>query len=343
MPLNYAYEKRLQVGYIGTGEHSYRHILPCLRYVPIELVAMADHNTERGVAVARQFGARRFYPNHKALLGKEKLDALLVVVGPDAQGRPRYPEIAADALSAGLHVWVDAPPCASANDIRAYTDACLRARRYIMTGFRRMFAPAYVKAKELLARPDFGKTLGFSLHYPMIFAKDTSFLRFVHPYSVLVYLFGEAQSFSLLRSEPSGMMTLLFRFRDVVGNLVLTGAPEARDAWERLEIYGTGGWIAVEGGARVTYQPYGARSSAGWEDPLGSGAEAPRLWQANVASEGYLDGGILINGYVGCLRHFAEQLLQGEPPRYGNLVEMLHIMTVHDKILTAQEGTWVAI
>ena len=343
MPLNYAYEKRLQVGYIGAGEHSYRHILPCLRYAPIELVALADHNTERGVAVARQFGARRFYPNHKALLNKETLDALLIVVGPDAQGRPRYPEIAADALAAGLHVWIDAPPCASANDIRTYTDACLRSRRYIMTGFRRMFAPAYVRAKDLLARPDFGKAVGFSLHYPMAFSKDTSFLRFVHPYSLLVYLFGEAQGFTLVRSDPPGVMTLLLRFREVVGSLTLTGAPTPHDAWERLEIYGTAGWISVEGGTRVLYQRYAASAPGDWEDPLGAEASAQRVWLPTLASEGHLDGGLLMNGYVGCLRHFAEQLLKGEPPRYGNLVEMLHIMTAHDKILTAQEGAWVSI
>ncbi len=343
MPLNYAYEKRLQVGYIGAGEHSYRHILPCLRYAPIELVALADHNTDRGLAVARHFGARRFYPNHKALLAKEKLDALLIVVGPDAQGRPRYPEIAAEALTAGLHVWIDAPPCASASDIRTYTDACLRSRHYIMTGFRRMFAPAYVKAKELITRPEFGKAVGFSLRYPLAFSKDASFLRFVHPYSLLVYLFGEAQGFTLLRSEPTGAMTILLRFREAVGNLVLTGAPAARDAWERLEIFGTAGWVAVEGAAQVIFQSYGSGAPRDREDPLGPEALAPRVWQPDFTAEGHLDGGLFMSGYVGCLRHFAEQLLRGEPPRYGNLIEMLHIMTAYDKILTAQEGAWVTI
>ena len=111
MSLNYEYEKRLRIGYIGAGQHSFRNILPCFQYAPIELVALTDHHTERGLAVARQFGAQRFYPNHKAMLAKEKdLDAIFIVVGPDAKGRPRYPELAAESLRAGFHTWIDAPP-----------------------------------------------------------------------------------------------------------------------------------------------------------------------------------------------------------------------------------------
>ena len=58
MLLNHEYDRKIRVGYIGSGEMSFRNILPCFHYTPIDLVAMADHNTDRGLAVARQFGAR---------------------------------------------------------------------------------------------------------------------------------------------------------------------------------------------------------------------------------------------------------------------------------------------
>jgi hypothetical protein len=50
---------------------------------------------------------------------------------------------------------------------------------------------------------------------------------------------------------------------------------------------------------------------------------------------------LFLGGYVGCVRHFAERILAGEPPRYGNLVDMLHIMTIYDKLRDAKENTWI--
>jgi hypothetical protein len=41
------------------------------------------------------------------------------------------------------------------------------------------------------------------------------------------------------------------------------------------------------------------------------------------------------------LGYFAEQLLEGESPKRGNLVDILNIMTVHDKILRASERQWI--
>lgn len=336
MPLNYEYPQRLQVGYIGGGEHSYRHILPALRYAPIELLALADHNTARGLEVARQFGAKRFYPNHKALLAKEKLDAVLIVVGPDEAGRPRYPEIAAESLSAGLHTWVDAPPCSSAAEVKTFTDACLKGHKYVVTGFRRMFVPAYVKLSEIIADPAFGAS-SFVMHYvsaaPQA-APGALFLDFLQPYSALLRLFGEARGLSVLRKNQDWVVTL--RFRDVVGALHIR-SQAAGSAGERLEVIGAGGSVVVERGLRLVHH------RAGGQD-LEHLAEAVSLYgEPDLASTPLADASPVLSGYVGCLRHLSETLLQGEAPRHGNLVDMLHAMTVHDKLVAAKEETWVTL
>jgi predicted dehydrogenase len=348
MPLNYEYPKRLQVGYIGGGEHSYRHILPCLRYAPIELAALADHNTVRGLEVARQFGARRFYPNHKALLAKEKLDAVLIVVGPDQAGHPRYPEIAADALNAGLHTWVDAPPCSSAAEIKTYTDACLRGHKYIVTGFRRMFVPAYVKLSQIIAQPEFGGVSSFAMRYAATpppggqtdHGQSELLLDLLQPYSVLSRLFGEALGFSLLRSKAHDMVISL-RFREAVGTLHITGAEGPCSPGERLEVVGHSASAVVENGTRLVYYRPDVEGGVGrLAEPIDS---ASLLWEPDVARDGMLDAAPFLSGYVGCLRHFAEALLKDEPPRYGNLVDMLHVMTVHDKLVSAKDEVWVTI
>ena len=106
MLFNHEYQKRLRVGFIGAGEHSFRNILPCFQYLPIELVAMADHHPERGLPIARQFGAKRFYPNHEAMLAKEagNLDAVLIVAfKPDDPAG--YPSVCKGRFEVGDEVF----------------------------------------------------------------------------------------------------------------------------------------------------------------------------------------------------------------------------------------------
>jgi len=355
MPFNYEYDKKLRIGYIGAGEHSYRNILPCFQYAPIELVALADHHTERGLAVARQFGAKHFYPNHKAMLAKEAMDAVFIVVGPDADGRPRYPELAAETLRAGFHTWIDAPPCSSASEITPMTEACIASHKYIATGFKRMFAPAYLKVAQIIEDPSFGGVSSFSLRYPLALPpaeqrRDpkamAAFLDFVQPYSLLVRLFGECEGFTYLRSPVSGGVVINLRYRrGIVGTMHLTGGQAVTSPLERLEVVGNGANVVVENGIRlIYYRPGGSRGEATagrTESYIGPDETAPIIWEPEFSLGQLYNKQLFLEGYVGCIRHFAERLLVNEPPKQGNLVEMMHIMTVYDKIRNGKEGEWI--
>jgi len=356
MPLNYEYEKRLRVGYIGAGEHSVRSILPSFQYAPIELVALADHHPERGLAVARQFGAQRFYPNHKALLAKEELDAVFIVVGPDSEGRPRYVELAGDSLRAGFHTWIEKPPCASATEISRFAEACMVRKKYVATGFKKMFAPAYQKVAEIIADPRFGGVSSFSLRYPLTLPPEAErkdsramapFLDIVHPISLLLRLFGECQGLVYMRSENTGDLAISLRYhRGRVGTLHLTGGQASTGPLERLEVIGKGAHVVVENGIRLTY--YRAGGSRGDGEPgrsevfWGADEFAPITWEPEFSLGQLYNKQLFLEGYVGCVRHFAESLLAGNPPKLGNLVDMLHIMTVHDRIVQGKENTYIA-
>jgi len=357
MAYNYEYEKKLMVAFIGAGEHAIRNILPAFQYAPIELAALADHNVDRGLAVARQFGARRFYPNHKALIAKEQVDAIFIVAGPGPDGLPQYPQLAADTLSAGFHTWIDVPPCSTAQDIHAFTNACLKSHKYLTVGFRRRFAPAYARLAEIIKSEDFGPISSFSMRYPLSLPdKETRakkegmapFLSFFHPYALLLHLFGECEGFSFLRSSQTGGAVFSFRYRSgIVGTLHLTAGQAATSPTERLEVVGQGANVIVEDGARLRYYrrgSWGSMADVGRrESAIGDDDEAPIIWEPDLAL-GRLDNKMaFVQGYVGCIRHFAERLLQDEPPRHGTLVEILHIASILDKIRAGQEGQWIPV
>ncbi|MHB1293599.1 MAG: Gfo/Idh/MocA family protein [Anaerolineae bacterium] len=355
MRLNLDYEKKLRVGVIGAGEHCYRNILPCFQYAPIELVALSDLQAERGLAVARQFGARHFYPNHKTMLGKEELDAVFIVVGPDATGRPQYPDIAPDALRAGCHTWVDVPPCASAEDMNKFTNACMVKHKYLVTGFKKMFVPGYLKVAEIIADPAFGGVSSFSMRYPLTLPPEDQrndqaaiapFLSFLHPYSALTRLFGECEGLSYLRSKSTGDVAMNLRYRKgFVGTLHLCGSQAVTSPVERLEVIGSGANVVVENGVRLTYyRPGGSRGAlAGGnvETFMGPDESAPIVWEPDFSLGKVYNKQLFLEGYAGSVLQFAERLLDGEAPRYGNLVDMLHMMSLYDKIRRGKEQVWI--
>ncbi|MEA3406778.1 MAG: Gfo/Idh/MocA family oxidoreductase [Chloroflexota bacterium] len=357
MGYSYEYEKRLHVGYIGGGEYSYRNILPAFRYAPIDLVALVDTDKNRGLSVARQFGARHFYPNHKAMLAKEEMDAVFIVVGLDAEGHSRYPELADESLRAGFHTWIGTPPCTSSDDITTFTNACLPHHKYLMANFKKMFMPAYIKAASIIQDPDFGGVSTFSMRYPLSLptAEDRDddvamapFLEFVHPYSLLLRLFGECEGFTYMRSTLTGGVVMNIRYSSgLVGTLHLTGGQSLTSPLERLEIVGNDANLVVENGIRLLYYRPGGRrggteeESARQESFIGPDDAAPIIWEPEFSLGRLYNKQLFLQGYVGSITHFAQRILQGEPPVHGNLVDILHIMNVYDNIRHGQEDEWI--
>jgi predicted dehydrogenase len=356
---NFEYPRKLKIAYIGAGEHSIRNILPTFQYAPIELMAMADHDTERGLAAARMFGAKRFYPNHKALLAKEEgLDAVMIVVGPDEQGLPRYPELAAETLGAGLHTWVDAPPCVSAANVSIFTNACMKRRKYMAVGFRRAFAPAYLKAAELLDAGTLGHVTSYAMRFPLRLPGPPErrtdkgmapFLPFTSIIALLYGLFGEVEGLSMLRHEATGAGVITFAHKGgVVGSVHLAVGQASASPSERLEIVGTGANLVAESGLRlvcyrrdggVSPELLGRQEGYPAEDP----AHAPLFWEPRFEALEPATHQVALSGYLGSVRSFADQMLAGEPPQHGTLIEVLHVMTVFDRIHQGKEREWIAV
>ena len=65
---NFEYERRLRVGFIGCGGHSFRNIYPTFQYAPVDLVSGCDLSPERAAHYARRFGAERAYTSHRDML-----------------------------------------------------------------------------------------------------------------------------------------------------------------------------------------------------------------------------------------------------------------------------------
>ena len=136
IPEHLDYERAIRVGFVGCGSHAFRNIYSALQFLPVQLAAVCDLDMARATAFARQFGAEAAYNSVSAMLAHEGLDAVIVVTSYDEQGRPRYPEIAEQALAAGLHVWMEKPPAATTAETQAMQWVADAAGKNVVVGFK---------------------------------------------------------------------------------------------------------------------------------------------------------------------------------------------------------------
>ncbi len=144
---------------IGAGGHATRNIYPSLyRLEGVSIVANCDLREDAARAVAKRFGIARSYGDFHQMLKQERPDAAIVCTG--AAG---HATIAVELLNAGVHVYTEKPTASSLEGALKMLAAQRRSGKICMTAYKKRFAPAYVRAKELIESPDFGARGGLNI------------------------------------------------------------------------------------------------------------------------------------------------------------------------------------
>lgn len=349
-------ENHARVGFIGCGGHSFRWIYPSLQFCPIDLVATCDRVGDRAARYARQFGAERSYADHREMLAKEELDAVLIVTSYDAEGRPTYPPLAIDSMRAGCHAWMEKPPAASAAEIEEMIEVSRETGKFAMVGFKKCFFPAIEKAREIIERPEFGQPMSIYTRYPQtIPAEDQKgslqgplrgFLdHLVHPASIQVYLMGAPESLTYRRA-PNGSGYALLRYPNgAVGCMHFAAGQSSTSPLERLEVVGEGANVVVDNGVKLTYYRPGTRGPGGYTGAtsfIGPDEGAPMFWEPQFSLASMEAKALSLEGFIRELTYFADCVSSGGPPVKANLQFALDVMRIYEAFLQP-EGELVTI
>jgi predicted dehydrogenase len=143
--------KKMSVGVIGCGywgPNLIRNFSTC----PLtEVVAVCDANPARLEAVGKTYGHLQLIPSLDQLL-ELPLDAVAIATPVSTH----YP-LATRCLEAGLHVLVEKPLAASANEAQALVTLADRKQRLLMVDHTYLFSPAVRRIKELIENGELGE------------------------------------------------------------------------------------------------------------------------------------------------------------------------------------------
>lgn len=343
------YDRKLRLGIVGVGSHSYRNIFPALHYLPVDLVALCDLDESLAQATAKEFGVQQVYTDTARMYADANLDAVLICVSPSM-----HPRLAMEAMRAGVHAWTEKPAAMRASEVEEMINVRNEHNRVAAVGYKKANMPATLKARELLELPEFGRLRSVYGVYPMSIprnGREALESREVskwladgcHPLSLMVALGGFVRDVTVLQGEgddPDGVLFLQFE-SGATGTFHLTAKAPAGHSIERYDLFGDSGRvISIENVSRVSYHRGIPFSYTGQTDFTAPGTDTGSvIWEASNmlgTSENKSD---FVQGMYNELNDFCEAILDNRPVAVTNLEFALNIMKIYEAGLMSMGKT----
>ena len=141
------YDRTYKVGIIGTGWIAEAHAESYLAQPDVKVVGLADLIPGKAEAFKERYGLKdaRCYPDHKALLENEELDAVSVCTY-----NTTHAECTIDALKAGVNVLLEKPMCVTIEEAAAILRAERESGKLLSIGFQPRMDPNMQMIKKIV-------------------------------------------------------------------------------------------------------------------------------------------------------------------------------------------------
>jgi predicted dehydrogenase len=143
--------KIVKVGIVGTGFVGDIHYASFKNWVPnAEVVAVASPNNAQKFAEER--GIPGAYADYREMLKDPDIDVIDIGIPNDL-----HCQVVLDAAMAGKHIIIEKPLCVTLEEADLMIEACHKAGVLLMYAEELLFAPKYVRAKQLIEEGAIGE------------------------------------------------------------------------------------------------------------------------------------------------------------------------------------------
>ena len=249
--------RKVRWGVLSTAEIGRVKVIPAMQRGDLtEVTAIASRELSRAEAVAQKLGIPRAFGSYDELLADQDVEAIYVAV-PNHM----HVEWSVKAILAGKHVLCEKPLSTSVKEIRKVVAARDRARVKVGEAFMVHTHPQWLRARELVHAPEFGRLRAIHGFFSYNFTDPKNIrnileyggggLRDVGGYPIHTSRFvtGQEPTRVVAVMEPDPVMkidrldTVLLEFPGV--QAVFTASTQLVP-YQRMQFFGTGQRVDVE-------------------------------------------------------------------------------------------------
>lgn len=148
--------EKIKIGFVGAGYMGQlAHIANYAALVDVELTALAEGRTETAKAVAQRYGIKTIYSNHKEMLEKAKLDAVVAIMLFTL-----HHTVVPDIVEKGLPLLTEKPICVSHETGKQLVKQAEQKDVIYQVGYMKRCDPATQFVKEKIAQWKQSKEFG---------------------------------------------------------------------------------------------------------------------------------------------------------------------------------------
>ena len=239
--------------FVGTGSHSVDNLYPVLSYLNVPVKYICCRSPAKLRLIQRRCPDVRVTVSLDEILADGDVSGVFVSASPES-----HFALASEVLDSGKPLFVEKPPCPSAEHLRQLIDKTRRHRpRVVMAGMQKRYSPA---TGILSARLRRGGCTSYNLRYLTGLYPEGDALSglFIHPLDYVTFLFGRATVLcaECLRTSGGGItLMLMLRHSCVSGVLELSTSYSWTGAREEITVSTARGTYTLRQMEELVYTP----------------------------------------------------------------------------------------
>ena len=303
--------KKLNVGIVGIGAQTLENLLPALLQIAdVQIIAACDSILSRAELVRGYLTDVKIFTDVEVMLSAVEIEALVLACPPEA-----HRDISLLAISRGINVFVEKPPCFTLSELRELVKAAEHNKVVTAVGLNFRFARPIQQIRQITSGGLFGKARHLQInHYankpraPLWGMNSTlrSFLlaQAIHSIDLATVFAHSAITHidSVVQREKDALLARInIQFASGMSSSILTGTMFPYFEFELKIVSDHSTMITLDNLWGITVH------EVGYSSPMtGKDKRWRSTWQP-----GPLDSGYERSGYLGELIKFFESIREG--------------------------------
>jgi virulence factor len=236
--------------FVGIGSHSINNLYPVINYFRLDLKYIVTNSADNAKLIDRNFAHSIGTVDLERVLQDEEIAGIFICANPGA-----HFGLVKKVLQANKNVFVEKPPCLNLEELKELVELEKLSTGSCLVGFQKQYAPANLALKKQLKN-------SCSYNYRYVtggYPEGDPFLEiFIHPISLLLFLFGRIDSSNILHHQTKGGLTLSLQLdhsNHSMGTIELSTDYSWVNATEKLIVNTEKGIYKISDTEELTFEP----------------------------------------------------------------------------------------
>ena len=236
--------------FVGIGTHSIYNLYPIINFFRLDIKYIVTKSPSNAKLINEHFPHSIGTSDFDLVLNDSEISGVFIATTPLA-----HFSLVKRALIANKNVFVEKPPCLSLEELDELIEIEKNSEGTCMVGLQKQYAPSNLKLKQKIKKNHSYNYRFVTGAYP---EGDPLIDLFIHPISLVNFLFGEIENQNFMLHKTNGNITVIMQLQhenNTIGNVELSTNYSWQNPVEHLILNAPDGIYENVNTEQLTFEP----------------------------------------------------------------------------------------